>query len=347
MATMAKNVIAAASETRKENGEMLKDSIDNGHYQFKSEITVKDTNEVTDIRRPQRLEDLDGQNKLRYDSDIKAVNILLLGFLVDIYTLINHYQTSKGIWITSKNLWNAQRFAKLINDMNMIPMSMTPMQINVKFVNHLQPEWSRFVIAAKQARDLHSVTFDQFYAPTVVQQPPTIQSDTRFGAPTFLPTDDPIESRQYQGYAGNARNNQASGARVSNTVGNIGSNQPRVVRCYNCNGEGHIAKQCTARKRVKDSEWFKDKMLLAQAQKAGVVLNEQQQDFLADSWEEPDDCDDLQLQATTYFKADYVDAYDSDCNDEATSNTIFMENLSPIGSLNDDTVQPRYDSDML
>ncbi|GKA73695.1 hypothetical protein Tco_0779997, partial [Tanacetum coccineum] len=34
------------------------------------------------------------------------------------------------------------RFAKLINDMNMIPMSMTPMQINTKFVNHLQPEWS-------------------------------------------------------------------------------------------------------------------------------------------------------------------------------------------------------------
>ncbi|GKE59453.1 hypothetical protein Tco_1498638 [Tanacetum coccineum] len=56
------------------------------------------------------------------------------------------------------------RYAKLISDMNMIPMSMTPMQINTKFVNHLQPEWSRFVIAAKQARDLHSVTFDQLYA---------------------------------------------------------------------------------------------------------------------------------------------------------------------------------------
>ncbi|GKB62788.1 hypothetical protein Tco_0918974 [Tanacetum coccineum] len=82
MATMAKNVIAAGSETRplmlekgmydswktqiilyirgKENGEMLKDSIDNGPYQVKSEITVKDTDRVTDIRRPQRLEDLEG-----------------------------------------------------------------------------------------------------------------------------------------------------------------------------------------------------------------------------------------------------------------------------------------------
>ncbi|GJS12120.1 hypothetical protein Tco_0368916 [Tanacetum coccineum] len=56
------------------------------------------------------------------------------------------------------------RYAKLINDMNMIPMSMTPMQINTKFVNHLQPEWSRFVTAANQARDLHIVNFDQLYA---------------------------------------------------------------------------------------------------------------------------------------------------------------------------------------
>ncbi|GJT12186.1 hypothetical protein Tco_0859228 [Tanacetum coccineum] len=69
-----------------------------------------------------------------------------------------------------------------------------------------------------------------------------------------------------------------------------------------------MAKQCTTRKMVKDSEWFKEKMLLAQA--------------------------------------DHVDAYDSDCNDEATANAIFMENLSPIGSLNDDTVEPRHGSDI-
>ncbi|GJU15702.1 hypothetical protein Tco_1143668 [Tanacetum coccineum] len=45
----------------------------------------------------------------------------------------------------------------------MIPMPMSNMQINMKFVNHLQPEWSRFVTAAKQARNLHSVNYDQLY----------------------------------------------------------------------------------------------------------------------------------------------------------------------------------------
>ncbi|GJT08861.1 hypothetical protein Tco_0843323 [Tanacetum coccineum] len=41
------------------------------------------------------------------------------------------------------------RYAKLISDMNMIPMSMTPMQINTKFVNHLQPEWSSSLYYSK------------------------------------------------------------------------------------------------------------------------------------------------------------------------------------------------------
>nr|GEX54273.1 hypothetical protein [Tanacetum cinerariifolium] len=178
----------------KENSEILKDSVEHGPYKIKSEITIKDTYGVTDIRREKRLEDLKGDDKLPYDSDMKAINILLLGFPVDIYTLINYYQTVKEIWACVKELMEGikitkqeresmlydefnkftsehgesihsyySRYAKLINDMNMIPMSTTPMQINTKFVNHLQPELSRFVIAAKQARDLHSVTFDQLY----------------------------------------------------------------------------------------------------------------------------------------------------------------------------------------
>ncbi|GKD89903.1 hypothetical protein Tco_1365410 [Tanacetum coccineum] len=217
METMAENVIVAGSENRppmlkkgmydswktriilyirgKENYKMLKDSIDNGPFQLKPEITVKDTDGVTDIRHPQKVEDLTPQEKLRYDSDIKVVNILLLGLPIDIYTLINHYQTAKEIWDRIKELMEGtemtkqehesilynefdkftsehgesihsyhMRYAKLINKMKMIPMSMSNMQINTKFVNHLKPDWSRFVTAAKQARDLHNVKFDQLYA---------------------------------------------------------------------------------------------------------------------------------------------------------------------------------------
>nr|GEV74624.1 hypothetical protein [Tanacetum cinerariifolium] len=45
--------------------------------------------------------------------------------------------------------------------------------------------------------------------------------------------------------------------------------------------------------------------------------------------------------------ADHVDAYDSDCDDEANTNAIFLANLSPVGSINGDTVEPCYNSDIL
>nr|GFD41174.1 zf-CCHC domain-containing protein/RVP_2 domain-containing protein [Tanacetum cinerariifolium] len=48
----------------------------------------------------------------------------------------------------------------------------------------------------------------------------------------------------------------------------------RVITCYNCKGEGHMSKQCTKPKRKRDAEWFKDKVLLVQAQANGQVLQE-------------------------------------------------------------------------
>ncbi|GKD43472.1 retrovirus-related pol polyprotein from transposon TNT 1-94 [Tanacetum coccineum] len=55
----------------------------------------------------------------------------------------------------------------------------------------------------------------------------------------------------------------------------------------------------------------------------------------------------IQLHTTTNFKADHVDAYDSDCADQATTSAIFMASLSPARSLNDEIVPPTYDSNTL
>ncbi|GJY00466.1 hypothetical protein Tco_0357484 [Tanacetum coccineum] len=76
---------------------MLIDSIEKGPYKLAKEIIVKATDGVTEITCEQIHDDLAPKERLRYDSDIKAVNIILLGLPADIYTLINHYQTAKGI----------------------------------------------------------------------------------------------------------------------------------------------------------------------------------------------------------------------------------------------------------
>ncbi|GJR36543.1 integrase, catalytic region, zinc finger, CCHC-type containing protein [Tanacetum coccineum] len=52
--------------------------------------------------------------------------------------------------------------------------------------------------------------------------------------------------------------------------------------CYNCRGEGHVSRQCKEKKRVKDSQYFKDKMLLMEAKEKGTVLDAEAEAFLAD-----------------------------------------------------------------
>nr|GEV19784.1 hypothetical protein [Tanacetum cinerariifolium] len=171
----------------------------------------------------------------------------------------------------------------------------------------------------------------QSYEPLVVpQQPPTLstQLDLGFFVPSFLLTDDPIASLNkvmiYLNTAMNSRfppthnqlrtrfntrKGQATETRVINTVREVKANQPRVIKCYNC---------------------------------------KEQQDFFPDRLEEIDsDCEGLQLHTTSNFKADHVYAFDSDCDDEATSSAIFMASLYPARSINGDALGLTYHLDIL
>ncbi|GKG08099.1 hypothetical protein Tco_0333931, partial [Tanacetum coccineum] len=68
------------------------------------------------------------------------------------------------------------------------------------------------------------------------------------------------------------------------TPGASGSNSGKqmMVVYYNCKGEGHMSKQCTKPKKKRDDSWFKEKVLLVQAQANGQVLYEEELAFLAD-----------------------------------------------------------------
>ncbi|GKB62644.1 retrovirus-related pol polyprotein from transposon TNT 1-94, partial [Tanacetum coccineum] len=84
----------------------------------------------------------------------------------------------------------------------------------------------------------------------------------------------PVQGRQTTYAAGTTRK-YTPGASGSNT------GKQRTVICYNCKGEGHIAKQCTKPKRKRDDTWFNDKVLLVQAQASGQALTEEEIAFLA------------------------------------------------------------------
>nr|GFC61465.1 hypothetical protein [Tanacetum cinerariifolium] len=126
-----------------------------------------------------------------------------------------------------------------------------------------------------------------------------------------------------------------------------------TVKCYNCNGTSHIARNCTQPKRPQNSEYFKDKMLLMQAQENGVALDAEQLLFLAGGPDNAfdDDVDeqpiqDLALNVDNVFQAVDCDAFDADVDEAPTAQTMFMANLSSTDLITDEA-RPSYDSDIL
>ncbi|GKF75652.1 gag-pol polyprotein [Tanacetum coccineum] len=65
--------------------------------------------------------------------------------------------------------------------------------------------------------------------------------------------------------------------------------QQSGIHCFNCKEFVHFAKECRKPKRVKDSTYHKEKMLLCKQAEKGVSLQAEQSDWLADTDEEIDE----------------------------------------------------------
>ncbi|GJV78338.1 retrovirus-related pol polyprotein from transposon TNT 1-94 [Tanacetum coccineum] len=406
-----------------DNGVNILKSIDEGPFQMGTTrgIIAEGTEGPINLgpERPRVYSELSSGWKVRYNADIRT-NILLQGLPKDIYTLINHYTNAKDIWDNNKGetihdyyVW----FAKLINDMRNIKMTMSRMQLNSKFVNNMLPEWGRFVTAVKLNRGLRDSNYDQLYAylkqheahanenkmmldrftqhtvdPLALMSnvshqqyylqssttlpctyvPPHFADNTQLDSglsppdnliknltnilalltqsyKTYLPQtnnqlrtssnprnqatvqDDMVVVQNVQGRQNRGQGNNAWGAGATgyggaqNRVGNANPGQARQVKCYNCNGIVHIARNFTQPKHPPNSEYFKDKMLLMQAQENGVALDEEQLLFIAggqdnaiDEYVDEQPVQDLPLNVDNVFQADDCDAFDSDVDEAPT-----------------------------
>nr|GEY34373.1 retrovirus-related Pol polyprotein from transposon TNT 1-94 [Tanacetum cinerariifolium] len=203
-------------------------------------------------------------------------------------------------------------FAKLINDMRNIKMTMSRMQLNSKFVNNMLPEWGRFVTAVKLNRGLRNSNYDQLYA--YLKQHEFKKEGLWFRM--FR-----VDRTEVRG--------TLHGVKVQLVMGEHRTELRMLIQVK----QGRLSATTTTENGVALDE----EQLLFLAGGLDNTINE-------DVDEQP--IQDLALNVDNVFQADDCDDFDSDVDEAPTVQTMFMPNLSFVDPVYDEA-GPSYDSDIL
>nr|GEX96816.1 hypothetical protein [Tanacetum cinerariifolium] len=179
------------------NGKLIQNSILNGPYVRKMIPEPGDANRDITITKTfylQTDDELSDKELKQIEADDQAIQTIILGLLKDIYAAVDSCETAQEIWLRVQkmmkgsdigiqekkaklfNEWKRftsnegksiesyyHRFLKLMNDLKRNKHFLEKIASNLKFLNNLQPEWSRHVTIVHQIKDLHTADYTQLY----------------------------------------------------------------------------------------------------------------------------------------------------------------------------------------
>nr|GEU56412.1 Gag-Pol polyprotein [Tanacetum cinerariifolium] len=410
---------------------------------------------VTETFHLQTDDELSEKELKQIEADDQAIQTILLGLSEDIYAAVDSCETAQEIWLRIQqmmkgsnigiqekkaklfNEWEMftsnegesiesyyHRFLKLMNNLKRNKHFPEKIVSNLKFLNNLQPEWSRHVTIVHQTKDLHTAGYTKLYdflkynqkevdelkaerlaktqgplalmtnsnnpyafpAPhqeqssfnqNYLQQPmPNLEDITdpttamnmaltlmakafKLNYSTLTNNNQRISSNprnrqiaqpgmnmgqdrqiqmvegnggnQFRQYVGNpagyndviGNQNQIGNGNLvaARAEGNAAGQNGNQIRCYNCRGVDHYARNCTVRPRRRDAAYLQIQLLITQKEEAGIQLQAKEYDLMAAAA----DLDDIE---------------------EVNANCILMANLQQASTMGTQTDSaPVYDSD--
>ncbi|GKE18304.1 retrovirus-related pol polyprotein from transposon TNT 1-94 [Tanacetum coccineum] len=183
----------------KPNGEGLRKSILSGPYVPSTVLVqaVAATEGNPAIQQHTTIEtvlNMTPENKEHFLSEKEAIFLLLTGIGDDIYSTVDACKTANEMWIAIERLQQGEslnvqdvktnlfwefgkftsrdgesmesyysRFYKLMNELTRNNLQVTTMQVNVQFLQQLQPEWSRFVTVVKQSKEIDTISYHTLF----------------------------------------------------------------------------------------------------------------------------------------------------------------------------------------
>nr|GEU86490.1 putative ribonuclease H-like domain-containing protein [Tanacetum cinerariifolium] len=414
----------------RQHGRMILESVESGPLLWP---TIEE-NGVTRLKKYSELSTIEA---IQADCDIKATNIILQGLPLEVYALqekecklydeFDKFTYRKGESLCDYYL----RFSLLLNDMIIYNMKLEQFQVNMKFLNTLPLEWSKFVTDVKLVRDLHTTNVDQLHAYMGQHEyhanevrlmhertldPLSLVTHHQMNNSTYQQHQQSYHQHQFQPQASTYQSSPygtryhssqyASPAPssthlsltypsndfpsfVNHNVYNPSSSMPHVEYAPSFHPQSEFSSpdtglvvpvfqkgddpidainqmmsfltlvvtsryppmnnqlrtssnprqqatinngRCTKPKRRRDEHWFKDKVLLVQAQANGQVLQEEELEFLADPGIAETSSTQYVVINNAAYQADDLDAYDSDCDELNSAKIALMANLSHYGS---------------